>query len=130
MDCRKWRMRKQMLNIRKVIQAHLRAVHPRLHFLRAPESAKFPYLVYELEITNIGDDLQMVTLDVDGWDDNNDTTELEVIMDNVKKSLNKQIMIIDKLALFLDLDRRLTLTDTDPRINRRKYIFNGRLYER
>jgi hypothetical protein len=123
-------MKKQMINLRKAIQAHLKAIHPQLHFIQAPESAKFPYLVYQIEITNLGDDLQMVTLDVDGWDDNRDTTELEVLMDKVKQSLNKQIMITPKLALFLDLDRRLTLTDTDPRLNRRKYIFNGRLYER
>jgi hypothetical protein len=123
-------MKKQMINIRKVIQAHLKTIHPQLHFMQAPESAKFPYLVYQIEITNIGDDLQMVTLDVDGWDNKSDTTELETLMDKIKQSLNKQIMITPKLALFLDLDRRLTLTDTDPRLNRRKYIFNGRLYER
>jgi hypothetical protein len=123
-------MKKQMINIRKVIQAHLKTIHPQLHFMQAPESAKFPYLVYQIEITNLGDDLQMVTLDVDGWDNKSDTTELETIMDKVKQSLNKQIMITPKLAVFLDLDRRLTLTDSDPRLNRRKYIFNGRLYER
>jgi hypothetical protein len=123
-------MKKQMINIRKAIQAHLKSIHPQLYFMQAPESAKFPYLVYQIEITNLGDDLQMVTFDVDGWDNNSDTTELETIMDKVKQSLNKQIMITPKLAVFLDLDRRLTLTDTDPRINRRKYIFNGRLYER
>jgi hypothetical protein len=130
MEYQKWRMRKQMYNLRKTIQAQLKTVHPRLHFMSAPENTKFPYIVYQIEITNIGDDLQMVTLDVDGWDDNRDTTELEILMDGVKQSLNKQIMINDKLAVFFDLDRRLTLTDSDPRINRRKYIFNGRLYER
>jgi hypothetical protein len=123
-------MKKQMINIRKVIQAHLKTIHPQIHFVQAPESAKFPYLVYQIEITNLGDDLQMVTLDVDGWDNKSDTTELETLMDKIKQSLHKQIMITPKLALFLDLDRRLTLTDTDPRLNRRKYIFNGRLYER
>jgi hypothetical protein len=123
-------MKKQMINLRKVIQAHLKIIHPQLYFMQAPESAKFPYLVYQVEITTLGDDLQMVTLDVDGWDNKSDTTELETLMDKIKQSLHKQIMITPKLALFLDLDRRLTLTDTDPRLNRRKYIFNGRLYER
>jgi hypothetical protein len=123
-------MKKQMINVRKAIHANLKAVHPQLYFMKASNTATFPYLIYQIEITNIGDDMQMVTLDVDGWDDNNDTTELEVMMDKVKQSLNKQIMITDSLAMFLDLDRRLTLADSDPRLNRRKYIFNGRLYER
>jgi hypothetical protein len=119
-----------MLELRKAIQSNLKAIHPRLFFLRAPEKSIFPYLVYTIEITNIEDNLQLVTLDVDGWDDNSDTIPLETLMEAVKQTFNKQIIINDKLAMFLDLDRRLTLTDTDPRLNRRKYIFNGRLYER
>jgi hypothetical protein len=119
-----------MINLRKIIKSRLKTIHPRIYALRSSGEAKFPYLVYEIEITNLGDDLQMVTLDIDGWDDKEDTTDLEVLMDKVKQTFSKQIIIDDNVAVFFDLDRRLTLTDTDPRINRRKYIFNGRLYER
>lgn len=119
-----------MINIRKAIQSHLKTVHPRVYFLKAPESAEFPYLVYEIEVSHVEDDLNMVTLDIDGWDDASDTMPLEILMVNVQNTLNKTITINGDLALFLNLDRKFPLTDPDPKINRRKYIYQGRLYER
>lgn len=119
-----------MIKIRKAIQSQLKAVHPRVYYFKANDSLTFPYLVYEIEVTHIEDDLYMVTLDVDGWDNKDDTTELEVLMDNVQNALNKTIVINEDLALFLNIDRKFPLTDPDERINRRKYIFSGRLYER
>jgi hypothetical protein len=123
-------MSKPMINIRIAINNQLKAIHPRVYFMKAPETATFPYLVYELEITYIEDDLYMVSLDVDGWDKGNDTTALETLMRSVQKELKKTILINDNLAIFLEFDRAFPLTDPDATINRRKYIFNGRLYER
>ncbi|WHY75707.1 hypothetical protein QNH20_16435 [Neobacillus sp. WH10] len=119
-----------MIEIRKVIQAHLKSIHPRVFFMKATETVQYPYIVYEINITYIEDDQQMITLDVDGWDNNGDTAPLELLMDSISKTLNKKIIINDYLAMFINLDRKFPLADPDPQINRRKYIFTGRLYER
>lgn len=119
-----------MIELRKLIKSHLKAIHPRVHFLKAPSDAIYPYLVYELEIRGDNDDLQITTLDVDGWDDSDDSTNLEILMSEVDKSLKNKTFIIDSLAITFYLDRKIPLTDDDPQLNRRKYIYNARLYER
>lgn len=119
-----------MIEVRKAINSQLKSIHPRVYFMKAPETATFPYLVYELDITYLEDELYMVSLDVDGWDNKNDTTAFEILMNSVKNTFKKNILINDKLAIFLEFDRAFPLTDPDESINRRKYIFTGRLYER
>ena len=120
-----------MIEVRKVIQSHLKTIHPRIFFQKAYENAQFPYVVYEIEILDLGDNLQLVTLDVDGWsDDYSDTTDLENLMSNIDASFKKEIIINDSLVISFYRDRKLSIIDDDPRINRRKYIYQARLYER
>lgn len=119
-----------MQEIRKAIVSCLEAVHPEVYHLLAPEDAPFPYLVYTLEITDVGDDLKLVALDVDGWDKLDDSTRLEGLMKAVTNALNKNLVINSNLVLSIYLDRQLALTDDDPSLKRRTNIFMGRLYER
>jgi hypothetical protein len=127
MKMRKWETMKE---VRQAIVTQLKSVHPRVYFLKATDTAQFPYLVYTIEITDLGDGLRLVTLDVDGWDNQDDTTVLEDLMINVKNALNRNIMINDNLYMSIYVDRQLALTDDNPDLNRRTNIFIGRLYER
>lgn len=120
-----------MIDLRKIVQAELKAVHPRVSFQRASENTVTPYLVYD--ITNIIDDgegYQLVNIDIDGWDNKQDTTALETLMKNVNDRLNKKTVTTDKLAITFYLDRKIALIDDEPSIERRKYIYQGRLFER
>jgi hypothetical protein len=119
-----------MKEVRKAINAQLKTIYSRTYFLQAPSSAPFPKLVYTIEITNLEDGLQLISLDVDGWDNQDDTTRLEEIMTSVKNAFNKNIVINDKLFISFYLDRQLALPDDNPQLNRRTNIFLGRLYER
>jgi hypothetical protein len=127
MRMRKW---ETMQEIRNVIKSQLKAIHPRVYFLKAPNNAQFPYLVYTIELTDLGDGLRMVTLDVDGWDNQDHTTVLETLMTSVKNALDRNLSINENLFLSFYLDRQLALTDDNPQLNRRTNIFLGRLYER
>lgn len=127
MKMRKWATMKE---VRKAVQAELKSIHPGVYFLKSSSKAEFPYLVYTIEITDLGDNLSMITLDVDGWDNQRDTTILENLMDSVKNALNKTLIINDKLYTSFYLDRQLALIDDNPALNRRTNIFIGRLYER
>ncbi|WP_423408021.1 hypothetical protein AABM38_20465 [Heyndrickxia sp. MSNUG] len=119
-----------MLEIRKLLHSKLKAIHPRVYFLRAPETAVFPYLVYSFELTNLEYGLNLLTLDVDGWDNAADTTALEAMMDSVHSSFKEANIVSDKLYVHFHTDRRLALTDDDPALNRRTNIYLGRLFER
>lgn len=120
----------KVIELRKAINTALKTVHPRIYYQDAPDDAVFPYLVYDLP--NSVDDgyLEQFVLDVDGWDNSTDTTNLETIMDNVNKSLDGMTRTADSLSMSFYLDNRLTLLDDDSRIRRRKYTYQVRTYQR
>jgi hypothetical protein len=120
-----------MIESRQLVNTRLKAIHPRVYFLRAPDKADFPYVVYDIEITDLEDDVKLLTLDIDGWDDNPDTTTLESLMESVHASFKNLTIITDKLVITFHTDRRLAMAEGDQQnIIRRKNIYLGRLFER
>ena len=122
-----------MIEIRRALHPHLRSIHPRAYFQRAPDTAKFPYLVYRMEIYDDGQSHQLITLDIDGWDRPEmagDTTELENLMAAVNAGMNKVTLTTDNLVVSFYLENKLALLDDDPKIHRRRYTYQGRMLER
>lgn len=122
----------KMLELRKAIATALMSAHPRVFYEAATEQAEFPYLVYDL--TNSIDDgtLEQFVLDVDGWDRpaGGDTTSLETMMDAADKAIHRMVVTVDdEMAFIFYRDNRLTLDDDDPRIRRRKWIYQIRSFE-
>ena len=122
----------KVIEIRKIINIALKSIHPRVYYRTAPDTAVFPYLVYDLPNSTDDGTLEQFVLDVDAWDSiNGDTTALETLIDNADKSLHrKTITVDDDLAVTFYRESRLTLTDDDPNIKRRKYIYQVRTFER
>ena len=122
-----------MKNLRELIHPYLKSVHPRVYFQVAPDSAEFPYLVYDFtQIVNDGEEFETVAVDVDGWDmpADGDTTALEMLMQSVNAALNKKTLTAEGLAVTFYLDRKIPLVDDNPGIKRRKYIYEARLFGR
>ena len=120
-----------MIELRTIIQGQLKSVHPRVYFQMAPETATFPYLVYDIvSINDNGESFQLVTLDVDGWDNSADTTALETLMKNVNQTLNKKTFVSGNSTVTFYLENKLPLKDEEVMIKRRKYTYQGRLFER
>lgn len=120
-----------MKNLRKLLHPYLKSIHPRVYFQVAPDSAEFPYLVYDFtQITNDGEGFETVALDVDGWDipAGGDTTALEILMQSVNDALNKRTLTVEGLAVTFYLDRKIPLLDDNKDIRRRKYIYEARLF--
>lgn len=118
-----------MIQFRTALSTFLKTLHPRVYFQVAPENAVFPYLVYDF--TNVLDDgeiSQIVTVDIDGWDMEEDTTALETMMQTANAGLNKKVISNDSLAATFYLESKLSPQDTDKRIIRRKYIYTARLF--
>ena len=121
-----------MIELRRALHSYLRSIHPRVYFQRAPDTAQFPYITYSFEMIPDGEGFELVVLDIDGWDmpDDGDTTGLERLMSDVKRSMDKKTLTTDDLVVSFYLDRKLALEDDNPKIIRRKYVYQGRLFER
>ena len=122
----------KVIELRKIINTALKTIHSRVYYRTAPDTAAFPYLVYDLPNSTDDGTLEQFVLDVDAWDSiNGDTTGLETLIDSADKSLHrKTITVNDNLAITFYRENRLTLTDDDPDIKRRKYIYQVRTFER
>lgn len=121
-----------MIELRRALQSHLRTVQSRVCFQQASDTEQFPYLTYSFEMIPDGEGFELVVLDVDGWDlpDDGDTTGLENLMSDVKRSMDKKTLTTADFVVSFYLDRKLSLEDDNPKIIRRKHIYQGRLFER
>jgi len=120
-----------MIDLRKAILAKLKTIHPKVYFQSAPELAPFPYLVFDiLNIYDDGEGTETATVDVDAWDNSADTTQLETLITSVNAGLNKSTLTSGELTATFYLDTKIPLTDDDPTIHRRKYIYQAKLFRK
>lgn len=121
-----------MINLRVQLNKILRTIHPRVYFQVATDTASFPYVTYDLPNSFINEEQDIFNLDVDIWDMpvNGDTTELEILSSAFWKGLNKYRYIDENIQFSIYRMNRLSLTDDDVRIKRKKLIFQIRYYDR
>lgn len=120
-----------MTKIRTALNAYLKTLCSTVYFQVASKDAVFPYIVYNVALYPDGEGFERVVLDVDGWDCNetNDTTAVENLM-TALKPLDKHTLSTADTSVTFYIDSKVTLTDTDPRIKRRKYIYTGKLFNK
>lgn len=119
-----------MIELRKIIQNNLKIACLNVFFQSAPETASFPYLVYDIiNIHSDGEDYEQAVIDVDGWSNNKDTTELENMMKDVETVLNKNSFTLDTKTATFFIDDKKTVPSEDARLRRRKYTFQARIFE-
>jgi hypothetical protein len=124
----------KVIEIRKFLKTHLQNELTEFNalatFEEVPKSSAFPFVVYDIPDTSINElSLEVFTLEIDGWSQGKDTANLENIMHTIDVSLHKKTFMIQKLSLTFYRENRLSLTDDDPQIKRRKYIYQVRTYE-
>jgi len=117
-----------MIDLRKAIQPLIKAIHPSVYFHEAPKETPYPYIVYDIEIYGLGEGNELVTLEIDGWDDNKDSLPLETMLENINNTFKELSIITDTFAITFSLDRILPLSDeSDKAVNKRRYVYEGRL---
>lgn len=121
---------KWMNNLRTELNKILESIHPRVYFMEAPDKVEFPYLVYDLPQSYFNDDLEVFNLDVDVWDDKDDTTEIETLSQAIWNMFNKYYHIDENMQFSIYRANRMTIEDDDPRIRRRTLMFNIRYHDR
>lgn len=121
-----------MIELRTLLQKHLKTLHSRVYFQTVNEKEVFPYIIYDFPNSiPDGEGYELITVDIDGWDYNNtgDTTVIENLMKTIN-SLDKMTLINDDIAVTFYLENKIPLVDPDERIKRRKYIYQAKLFRR
>lgn len=129
-----------MIKLRTELNKILKSIHPniivdgksksRVYFQDANDEAPFPYLVYDLPQSYFDDDLEIFNLDIDLWDNKEDTTELEILSQSIWNELNRYHFINEDMQFSVYRQNRLTIEDDDPRIRRRTLMFQLRYHDR
>lgn len=119
-----------MIKLRTELSKILKEIHSRVYYEKAPSTAIFPYLVYDLPQSYFEDDLEVFNLDIDIWDNNTDTTEIETLAQSIWNGLDRLHHIGKNMQFSIYRQNRLTVGDDDPRIRRRTLIFSLRYYDR
>jgi hypothetical protein len=121
----------KFVDIRKAIQSELEALHSRVFFYAAPDNAVMPYVVFDLPNSVDSGTLENFVMDIDIWDDKNDTTALETLADKIDMELHKKaILVVDSVGIVLYRSNRLVIRDDDTRIRRRRYAYQARTYQK
>lgn len=121
-----------MIEVRTALSAYLKTLHLRVYYQTAPEDAVYPYIVYDFPNSfSDGEGTEIITVDIDGWDynDTNDTTVIETLMQTIN-ALDKKTLVSANMAVTLYLENKMPILDDDKRIKRRKYIYSGRMIRR
>ena len=120
-----------MINLRKQIYSVLKSYHGDVFFQQAPTGEDFPYVIYDFPNSFMNEEQEVFTMDVDVWDNQDDTSELETIASNVWIALNKYRYIDKDMQFSIYRDNRLPPLDEDEKnIKRRKLVFSVRYFDR
>lgn len=121
----------------KQVNTFLKTKADRVYYENAPENATFPYVVFNFASTFYSGPREDVSLEIDIWDDKEDTTAIENLSDNIcgdsdkldPTGLNhKNIFVAALLAATFYLDGRYSIPDDDKRIKRRQLRFRVHTY--
>lgn len=120
-----------MIELRKVISSELKKYHNKVYYHNASKDQSFPYVVYNFPNSFMNDDQEVFNLDVDIWDNKDDTTELETIACNIWRGLHRYRYIDENIQFSIYRDNRLPpLDEGEKNIKRRKLIFEVRYFDR
>lgn len=130
-----------MLELRKELIKLLKGYHPnttvggksksRVHFQRAKDDTPFPYITFNLPNSFTNGEQEVFVLDVDIWDDKDDTTTLENLSSTIWKGFNRLSHLDEDMQFSIYRDNRLPpLDDERNNYKRRKLIFELRYFDR
>lgn len=120
-----------MISLRKKLMSILSEYHDEVYYQQATDKTPFPYVTYNFPNSFINEDQEVFALDVDIWDNKNDTLPLETIASNIWRGLHKLNYLDDDIQFSIYRDNRLPPLDEDATsIKRRKLIFELRYFDR
>ena len=119
----------KMIDVRTEIQRLLKTVASRVYFEVATDITVFPYVIFNFPNSVDTGHLENFVLDIDIWDDDQNTTVIETLCESVDSLLHrKNVVISDSVGFVIYRDNRINIHEDDDRIKRRKYVYQCRTY--
>lgn len=118
-------MASKTIELRKDIQKLLKEVYDQVSYRRVSDDTPYPYVVYSIK--DIGESKE---LEINIWDKNSDTTQIEEIADKIEE-LDKEIVNNENhsFSLWNNNDRQW-IDDEDKNILRINMTFELRYFEK
>jgi hypothetical protein len=119
-----------MIHLFQYISSQL-SQHGEVHLEQATKKAKFPYIVYRFDTSaNAESNREDFPLVINVWDNQTDTTRLELLADAVDKTFKGLRYMDEHQQLTFVKAGRAFLTDPDPDIRGRQIRYIIQTYER
>lgn len=118
-----------MIKVRTALHSHLTGLtSSSVYFQVAPDTASYPYAVYDFQLYDFDESSQRITMDVDAWDDEVDTTALDTLIAEV--DVDKDVISTIDYVLYnnvenIDMDSADYLFEAR---NEFDYFFLGELH--
>ena len=119
-----------MIKLRGQLKILIEDIHPSVYYQNATKNTQFPYVVYDLPNSFTNQDQDIFNLDIDIWDNQEDTTNMEKLATIIWRELHRYRYIDEDIQFTIYRMNRLNIVDDDKRIKRRKLIFQVRYYDR
>lgn len=119
-----------MRNLKIQLTAILRAIFARVYYEDAPDDALFPYIVYSFGASYSNRYNEIVPLDIDVWDNNSSSANVDEIVADLKRNLEGLRYIDDEIQFVLYYDRMLDTDSEDKTLKRKTVSFELRYAER
>lgn len=120
-----------MIELRKATIKELKKNHSNVYFHQAPKDAAYPYVVQSFPNSFVDEDQEIFNMDIDIYDDKDDTTELETISSDIWRAFKKFHYIDENIQFSIHRMNRLPPLDEDEKhLKRRKLIFEVRYFDR
>lgn len=131
-----------MIELRKLLQAYLPTLHPRVYYTEAPVDAQTPYIVYSFQASFTGDEsTETMLIDIEGWDIpvGGDSTVIEELMETIKgdgslisdpTGLDEKTLSNTKITANFRFESRLTVPDEDKAIKHILHNYQVSIFER
>ncbi|MEZ7173587.1 hypothetical protein [Sporosarcina sp. OR05] len=120
-----------MIHLRQELTKLLKKYNPQVYYHDASSKAKYPYIVYSLPNSLPIEEQEVFVLDIDIWDNKDDTTVVETLASTLWKALNKHNHVDSNIQFSIHRENRLPpLDEKENKIRRRKLIFSLRYFDR
>ncbi len=88
----------RMNDLLELILKELKKIHQRVYYEDAEDEAIFPYIIFYISVGTNTEERHDDTLVIEVWDENQDTTKLEDIVDEIEKHFDYECFNTDKLS--------------------------------
>lgn len=109
--------------LKAFVTRELKNICPNVCYEQANDTMPFPYMVYELshKKNEIG---YMYFLEVNIWDKNISTKQVEELADGLEEWLDDTIFDEETFNVSIDLNTRNSIEDSDKSLKRRRLLFD------